>query len=321
MDREQREQRRVNDRERETDEERPARLVAKRDAAAEHGSDAERGGDDGPRSCTAQKVLRDDRTEDCIRSEHERVREQRVEVRPDQPRARLELTPPVGEVVQQRLGGQPLAGRQVQPGQEPRADAERDGVEAERVPGPTRRHEDAGERRAEDRAERSGCRPQSIRLLEPFRAHRLRDESRHRRVEERGRGPVDGDEREDLPELGDARDQERGEQALTHEPHHVRADHHRPTRQPVREDAAGEEEEHLRKRAGGRDEAEVRDRAGDVEDRERQRERDDPGAEPRDRLTEEEKPELALAERAETLGQPHGSRLLAERGRVRRPRV
>ena len=132
---------------------------------------------------------------------------------------------------------------------------------------------------------------------------------------------MDSHEREDLPELGGIRDQQPGEDALTHQARDVGADHHPAPRQPVREDAACQKEQDLRKRPGCRDEAEIGDGARDVEHGERKRERNHPRSEPRDGLAEEEKPELALAEGAERLGQPHGPRLLGARGRVHAPQV
>ncbi len=133
--------------------------------------------------------------------------------------------------------------------------------------------------------------------MKEARAHGLRDDPLRGREEEGRRRPAHDLERNQVPDLGGARQHERGDRRLRRACHRVRGHHHVVPREPVGPDPAYEDEDDLRNEAGRDDDPEVGRRPGEVEHRERERDRGERGAEERDRPADEEQDEVALRER------------------------
>jgi len=168
-----------------------------------------------------------------------------------------------------------------------RADPEAQRIDPDRPSGPDGRDERPAEDRAGDVRGADGEEEQRVRLLQPFRRHRLRRQPARGRVVERGRGAAHGREHEHVPQLRAAGDQEYRQQALRREPREVRADHQALSRQPVRPDAAGKDEPDEGQRTRREHEAESGRGAAEIEDRERERDGRDVVAEHRDAARDE----------------------------------
>ncbi len=97
-------------------------------------------------------------------------------------------------------------------------------------------------------------------------------------------------------------EQEQRGRSLRDRPDGIRAEHHALPGQPVRPHPTEQDEHDQRRGLRGRDYAEVGDRARQIEDDERQRDRHQPVAERRDRLTEEQQPKGRMTERSATHG-------------------
>src|SRR6266545_859961 len=125
-------------------------------------------------------------------------------------------------------------------------------------------------------------------------------------VEERFRDPVDGDQDDQVPELGGAAQQKDGGRQLDGASDDVGAEHDQLPRQPVGPDAADEDEGDERERMSGEDDAE---RGGGavkgLDDRERERDRHEPVPECRGRLPEPEQAKLPLPQRPERVDPGH----------------
>ena len=175
--------------------------------------------------------------------------------------------------------------------------AKRRGVEGERPARIRRGHEQPRERRPGDAAGVETEPEQRIRLLQLRLRHRLRDDPLRGGEEERRRAAVQRRERDEVPQLRVAAQQQHRERALARAGEQARADHHVVARQPVCDHAAEEQEQHLRHLAGGQHDAQIRLRAGDAQDRECEPDRRDRVPEHGDDPPDEEQPELASAER------------------------
>ena len=104
-------------------------------------------------------------------------------------------------------------------------------------------------------------------------------------------------QRDELPDLRVAADEQQPEQALAEEADDVRRDHDVLPREPVGPHAAREEEEHLPEDPREEDEPEIGGRTGQVEHRERDRDRHEEVAEGRDETGDEDAPEVPVAKR------------------------
>ena len=96
-----------------------------------------------------------------------------------------------------------------------------------------------------------------VRLLEPLRADRRRDEPGCGRLEERLGGSVDRDEDDELPQLGAAREQQDRHRRLDDAADEVGDEHDHLPRQAVRPHASGQDEDDERQRLGREDDPEV----------------------------------------------------------------
>ena len=118
-----------------------------------------------------------------------------------------------------------------------------------------------------------------------------------RGAEERLEAAVDGDERDQVPQLRRAGQQQRGDRRLHEAATHVRDQHQPPPRHPVGPHAGDQHERGHRDDLRGEHEAELRRRAVQpVEDGERERDREQRVAEHRDRLAGEQQAEVAVAQ-------------------------
>ena len=202
--------------------------------------------------------------------------------------------------------------RRPQPQQEPGAHEIRQSVDADAPAGADRRHEQAGQHRAQrDRHARHET-AQPVGLLEPRAAHHLRREADRGRPEERlAHAHADLEQRQ-LPDLGHAGDEQSSRRALQPEAQEVRDQHHLLARQPVGPHAADEEEDGQRDQVGGFDDADVGGRAADLEHGEGQRDHGEHDAHDGGGLPEEQLAELGLTQGGDVVGQlGHPSILLA----------
>jgi hypothetical protein len=190
-------------------------------------------------------------------------------------------------------------------GQERGARDERDRVEREHPCRLRRRDQQAGGGGAEDRDAAPRELEQRVRLLEAVTAHGLGHESRRRRSEERLRGAGDERRRDEHPHLHHVRQQRNRRRSLDRRTDEIAREHDEAARQAVRPDAADENEAGAADGEGGEHQPEGAGTAADLEDRERQRDRDQGVAERRGRLAEPEQPERTFAQRPETRARIH----------------
>jgi hypothetical protein len=170
------------------------------------------------------------------------------------------------------------------------AERERDGVERDRLARPRQRQDQARHRGAGHARHAAREAEQRVGLLQALGRDRLRDQPGQRRHEDRRRGPIDGGQDHEHPDLGAAAEQQGGGDALGDRARDVRGDHHLPPADPVGHHPAGDREQREGDPAGGEDDAQVGDVA-DRQDGERDRDRGDPVADDRQGLPGEQQPE------------------------------
>ena len=279
------------------DEQQPVRPVAQREDAAEDEARGLRGEDQAPGRSTAEILVRDDGPQHGPRADERRVDERELEHDPPEPRARAERGPALAQLANEVALRHRQALRQPE-GDEERGSEEVGGrVERERPARAGRRHQNSSRRGSDDLRAVPREAQQRVRLLEQASADRLRDDALRRREEERARDAPNDLERDQVPDLGSAGQDEHGHRCLRGTGDDVGGHHHVVPRQPVGPDSADEDEEDLRDEARSDDEADVRRRPGQVEDGECDRDGRERAPEERDRPPEEEQPELPLAER------------------------
>jgi hypothetical protein len=172
-------------------------------------------------------------------------------------------------------------------------------VDRDRPPGPGGGDEDAAERGAEHVGRVQRETQQGVRLLDHRFRDSLRDDPLRGWEEERGHGAVQRAEHDELPDLGVAGQEERGDRSLRRHAGHVRCDHDEVPREAVGDDAAEEDERRVRDRARGEHEPELRPRAVQcIEHGERQPDRGHRAADERRRPRRVEQAEPSLAERS-----------------------
>ena len=145
-----------------------------------------------------------------------------------------ERRPALAQVLPERWRPRATRPRHAHAEQQQRAGGEGRGVDGERPARADRGHEHAGQHRAADLARGHRGRADAVGLLEVLRRH------------DRGSSPVEAGLKKPvaipvspvssamLQTSADARDHQRREQALRHDPREVGADHHRPPRAPGR---------------------------------------------------------------------------------------
>ena len=287
-------------------EEHPSRPEAQPDQAP--GDEARRpaGEDQPPRRGAAKLIVRDDGPEHAERAQDDHQHERELEHDRPEPRPRAELAPADAELVEEvrRL----LAHDRGQPHQRDAAGRHEVGarVDGDRPARPDARDEEPRHRGAADHRRVHRQLEQRVRLLQERRRDRLRDDTRRGGEEERGRAAVHCCERGQVPDLGVARDHERGRVACanaltTFAPiitllRGIRSAQIPPTSRKTTSGTSRQK----------RIEAEVGLRAGQVEDGERERDGCDRAADEGDRAAGEEEAELALAQRR---GAPPHSRV------------
>ena len=150
------------------------------------------------------------------------------------------------------------AARQPEQRERGRADGERAAQStAKTMPGIRRGRDHAGDGGPDHEGEAPREPEQRVRLLEPLRADRRRDEPGRRGLEERLRRSVDRHEHGEVPELGASPLRSRTASVACTSPRtDVGDEHDHLPRQAVRPDAAGEHEDDERQRLRGEHDAE-----------------------------------------------------------------
>ena len=185
----------------------------------------------------------------------------------------------------------------VEPREEKRARGVGSGVDEQRRAWADQRDDRAADRGTERERGVARDREEPVRLLELA----LWDDLPHEAV---GRGRVERDgrtaaalERDQLPHVGVAGDEEHAHRRAHGRARDVGADHDDASRNPVADDAAEREHRRLRQRPRREAEADRRRAAAVVEDRERHRDRGEVRPDVRDRTRREQQPERGEAER------------------------
>ncbi len=198
------------------------------------------------------------------------------------------------------------------------ADAERRGVDRQRVAGAGGGHQPAREHRPGDLPARDRGGPEPVGLLQAVRADDGGHHADRGGLEEAGRGAGEAGQHGDRPDRRLAGDQQQREDALGREAREVGRDHHGPARQPVRHDAADQQRGHERQRAGREHDADVGCAAAEVDDRERERDVDHPVAEDGHGVRAEQQAEVPLSQDLEAVREArHGRRRLSSRRSTR----
>ncbi len=149
----------------------------------------------------------------------------------------------------------------------------------------------------------------------------LGDEPAGGRPEERLEDPVEGDQRDEHPELGGAGEQQRRDDRLHNHPSEIGHEHEPLPGQPVGPDARDQDEQGERERLRGEHEAELAGRPVElVEDREGEGDREQRIAHERHRLAGQQQPQRADAQGGEEIGEA-GGRHGAARLRMLRARA
>ena len=175
------------------------------------------------------------------------------------------------------------------------------------APGTDRDHEQPAERRTEHRPDVLREAHQRVRLLQVLGPGDLRDEAARGRPEERLEGPVDGDERDQHPQLGGARQQQRGDHRLHDHPSEIGHEHEPSAGQAVCPDACRQDQQGEREGLRGEHEAELAGAPVElVEHRERERHREQRIADEGDRLPGEQQAQLADPQRGQRVGEAGG---------------
>ena len=116
------------------------------------------------------------------------------------------------------------------------------------------------------------------------------------------------------PDLCVVEEQQRRRCALRPAAGEIGAEHDELPGQPVGPDPGERNEQQHRHRLRREDKTEIRCRSGEIEDRERKCDRDEPVAERRRRLTDEEEAEVAVSERPHSCFRGSGESGSAPRG-------
>ena len=163
-----------------------------------HGADAARSEDHRPRPRTAEPLVGDRRPEDDPPGEGE-VSDPEQEYRGPEPRPRGELLPSLPKLVDEAVRACAVARRDTDAAEQVGADEEADRVDRQRDPRARDDDDHAPDRRPEhaDHVPRHPL--EGVRLLEPGRAHGLRDETDLRGQHQAEPDAVDGLERDDRP--------------------------------------------------------------------------------------------------------------------------
>ncbi len=268
------------------------------------GADAARGQDRGPGAGAPEPLVRDRRAEHDPAGERE-VADPEEDHRRPEPRPRGELLPALPQLGEEPGRRRLCTRRNLNATEDVRADEEAHGVERQCGPGAAEDDHDASDCGAEDAYEISGHPLERVRLLEPVRRDRLRDEPDLRRDHEAQAEAVDRLEDHDCLDPARAREDAGGGCRLGNALDEGGPHEHEVARQTVGEDAAADHDEGLDALTDGEHDSE-RGRRRDVEHCERERDTGDPVAGGGDRRGAEEQPEVALAERAEAFAKRRG---------------
>ncbi len=155
-------------------------------------------------------------------------------------------------------------------------------------------HQQARDRRPEHQRARVHQAAQRVGLLQLLAGDELGHEAVDGRLEEGVRGPVDQAEQRQVPPARLVGDQEETGGELAEQPHDVRAEHQRPPVRPVGDHPRDQGEDEERDRGRGGHQPHLGRAGSRGQHGERQRDHGDAVAEPRERLSDEQQPELRL---------------------------